>query len=54
MKYEMRVVAFIDILGFRGVLDETVKKDGRDDEAKIDAVVAGRRRARIKRLRLLV
>lgn len=40
MKYEQRIVAFIDILGFKGILDETVKKDGNDDEKKIDKVVS--------------
>jgi hypothetical protein len=39
MKYEQRIVAFIDILGFRALLDETVDKDGNDNEEKIDSVI---------------
>lgn len=39
MNYEQRIVAFIDILGFRALLDETVAKDGTDDQKRIDEVV---------------
>lgn len=40
MKYEQRVVAFIDILGFKTLLDGTLGKDGNDNEDAIDAVVS--------------
>lgn len=40
MKYQQRIVAFIDILGFKGILNETVKKDDLDDEKRIDEVIA--------------
>jgi len=40
MKYEQRIVAFLDILGFKSLLDETVDKDGNDIEVKIDSVVS--------------
>ncbi|MFZ5294765.1 hypothetical protein ACS6K7_06515 [Enterobacter chuandaensis] len=40
MKYEQRIVAFIDILGFKSLLDGTVEKDGNDNENAIDAVVS--------------
>ena len=39
MKYQQRIVAFIDILGFKGILDDTVNKNGDDDEKKINEVV---------------
>lgn len=40
MKYEQRIVAYLDILGFKSLLDETVDKDGNDIESKIDSVVS--------------
>lgn len=40
MKYEQRMVAFIDILGFKALLNDTVDKDGNDNEQAIDAVVS--------------
>jgi len=40
MKYEQRIVAFIDILGFKSLLEGTVEKDGNDNENAIDAVVS--------------
>ena len=40
MKYEKRVVAFIDILGFKSLLDETTSSSGEDDEQKIDNVIS--------------
>jgi len=40
MKYEQRIVAFLDILGFKSLLDETVDKDGNDIEEKINSVVS--------------
>ena len=40
MKYEHRVVAFIDILGFRSHIDETTDKAGRDNEEKIQHMVS--------------
>lgn len=40
MKYENRVVAFIDILGFKSLLDETTGKDGSDNEENIDALIS--------------
>lgn len=40
MKYEQRIVAFLDILGFKSLLDETIDKDGNDIEAKIDSVIS--------------
>lgn len=39
MNYEQRIVAFIDILGFRALLDETVSKDGKDLPNRIDEVI---------------
>ncbi len=39
MKYEERVVAFIDILGFRSLLEETVDSKGVENEVKINSVV---------------
>ena len=39
MNYEQRIVAFIDILGFRALLDETISKDGADISSRIDEVV---------------
>jgi hypothetical protein len=39
MKYEKRVVAFIDILGFKSLLDETVDSKGGDNEERIDNVI---------------
>ncbi|MGI2149069.1 hypothetical protein ACRN97_10685 [Shewanella baltica] len=40
MKYEQRVVAFIDILGFKSLLNETVDSKGNDQEEKIDTVIS--------------
>jgi hypothetical protein len=40
MKYEHRVVAFIDILGFRSHIDETTDKAGNDNEKKIQHMVS--------------
>lgn len=40
MKYEQRIVAFIDILGFKTLLDDTLDKDGNDNEKSIDAVIS--------------
>ncbi|MDT8894038.1 hypothetical protein RSO41_05170 [Halomonas sp. I1] len=40
MKYETRVVAFIDILGFKTILDDTIDKDGSDNEQSIDRLVS--------------
>lgn len=40
MNYQNRIVAFIDILGFKGVLEETVKKDGSDHEENINNVIS--------------
>lgn len=39
MKYENRVVAFIDILGFKSLLDNTTTKDGGDNEDNINKLV---------------
>jgi hypothetical protein len=39
MNYENRVVAFIDILGFKSLLNETTRKDGSDNEENIDALI---------------
>jgi hypothetical protein len=36
MPYENRVVLFIDILGFRGIVDSTLDSDGNDIEARIN------------------
>jgi hypothetical protein len=40
MNYEQRVVAFIDILGFKALLDETIDKDGNDNVEKINNVIS--------------
>lgn len=40
MKYQQRIVAFIDILGFKGILNDTVKADGADNENKIDEIIS--------------
>ena len=40
MKYENRIVTFIDILGFKSMLDKTIDKEGNDDEAHIKGVIA--------------
>lgn len=40
MKYEQRIVAFLDILGFKSLLDETIDKDGNDIEEKINSVIS--------------
>ncbi|CAI1933168.1 hypothetical protein [Serratia fonticola] len=40
MKYEQRIVAFIDILGFKSLLNDTLDKYGNDKEDKIDAVIS--------------
>jgi len=40
MKYEQRIVAFIDILGFKSLLNGTLDKNGNDDEKAIDAVIS--------------
>ena len=39
MKYENRVVAFIDILGFKSLLDDTTTKDGGDNEGNINKLI---------------
>lgn len=38
MNYENRIVAFIDILGFKDLLDKTVDKDENDVEGYIDSI----------------
>ncbi|MBC53514.1 MAG: hypothetical protein CMQ34_06705 [Gammaproteobacteria bacterium] len=40
MKYENRVVAFIDILGFRSLLSETTDSKDNDVESKIEEIVS--------------
>jgi hypothetical protein len=40
MNYEQRVVAFIDILGFKAILDETIDKNGDDNIEKINDVIS--------------
>lgn len=40
MIYEQRIVAFIDILGFKSLLNDTVDKSGNDDENAINAVIS--------------
>jgi|TARA_R110001592_G_scaffold97519_1_gene279375 hypothetical protein len=40
MKYEERVVAFIDVLGFKSLLGETVNSDGKDNEEAIDRIIS--------------
>lgn len=40
MNYENRVTAFIDILGFKDMLSETVNKKGEDNPNKIDEIFA--------------
>nr|WP_279077498.1 hypothetical protein [Hafnia alvei] len=40
MKYEQRIVAFIDILGFKSLLNDTLDKNGNDNEVKIDAIIS--------------
>lgn len=40
MKYEQRIVAFIDILGFKALLNDTLDKNGDDNEQAIDSVVS--------------
>jgi len=37
-KYEDRIVAFVDILGFRDILTKTVDKDGNDIQSQIDLI----------------
>lgn len=39
MNYEDRIVVFIDILGFKELLNETVEKDGNDNINAIDKLV---------------
>lgn len=39
MKYEDRVVVFLDILGFKNLLDSTVSKEGSDNEVAIEKLV---------------
>lgn len=39
MKYEQRLVAFIDILGFRSLLEDTVTIKGEDNESNIDSLI---------------
>lgn len=46
MKYETRVVAFIDILGFKAILDDTVDKDGSDNTERISRLVSAYRAIR--------
>lgn len=36
MNYEDRIVAFINILGFRSTIGQAVKKGGQDETQKID------------------
>lgn len=38
MQYENRIVAYIDILGFKDIIDKTVK-DGNDVEEEIDRII---------------
>ncbi len=38
MNYEDRIVAFIDILGFRSMIGETINKDGHDETQKIGEI----------------
>ncbi|HCT9096787.1 TPA: hypothetical protein OUB62_004205 [Serratia liquefaciens] len=40
MNYEQRIVAFIDILGFKSLLNDTLDKSGNDNEVKIDAIIS--------------
>ena len=40
MKYENRIVAFIDILGFRGLLSETTDSNDNDNEEAIDNLIS--------------
>ena len=40
MKYEQRIVAFIDILGFRTLLNETLDKNNDDIETNIDNLIS--------------
>lgn len=40
MECEQRIVAFIDILGFKSLLNDTLDKNGNDKEEKIDAVIS--------------
>lgn len=40
MEYENRIVAFIDILGFRELLNKTMDKKGNDDESAINEIVS--------------
>ncbi len=35
MKYEDRIVCFIDILGFKSIINKTIDKDNNDNEAEI-------------------
>ena len=39
MNYENRITAFIDILGFKDILNKTVNKDETDNEVEIDKLV---------------
>lgn len=40
MLYEQRIVAFIDILGFKSLLNDTIDKNGNDDEEAINMVIS--------------
>ncbi|MEQ5169335.1 hypothetical protein ABN211_11460 [Proteus terrae] len=40
MKYEQRIVAFIDILGFKSLLNDTIDKSGEDNETIIDTIIS--------------
>ncbi len=40
MIYDNRVVAFIDILGFKSLLNETLDKNGNDNEPAIDSLIS--------------
>lgn len=40
MVYEQRIVAFIDILGFKSLLNDTLDSNGNDKEVAIDEIVA--------------
>ena len=46
MKYDNRLVAFIDILGFKELLKDTVSKDDKDNEKAIDQLIEAYRSIR--------
>jgi len=39
MQYEKRITAYIDILGFKDLLTETIDKNGKQNEKKIDDLI---------------